>query len=249
MDVTNLYLYRAIPQKGKALDVGCLGFGAVKATREMGRTDIQHFGVDYGEPQEIPPGFVFRRADLNREKIPFEDDSFDFVVASHIMEHLDDAIAFFGDCLRVCKPGGRFYVETPSERSLWLPGFPFEHDKFQSLSFFDDPTHCGRPFSPQSLFRLTKYYHCEPLKADYITSWKYRLFFPLVAPLALLLKKGWLLQGITWKTFGWSAYAVVRKPEGLKGQPPFDYYYVEGDLRQDPLYRKLRWIINKLQDR
>ncbi|NJP07624.1 MAG: class I SAM-dependent methyltransferase [Chloroflexaceae bacterium] len=126
-----LTAYQQIPADGSVLDIGCLGFQHVAIAQQLGLTDLRHAGVDFVESNApLPEGFEFRKADLNQEPLPFADDRFDLVVASHVIEHLRDPVAFFGECVRVCKPGGLIYVAAPSERSLLLPGMPFEHHKF-----------------------------------------------------------------------------------------------------------------------
>lgn len=52
--------------------------------------------------------------DLSRG-IPAEDDSFDVVYHSHVIEHFrkDDALRFMNECRRVLKPGGIYRVATP----------------------------------------------------------------------------------------------------------------------------------------
>lgn len=82
------------------------------------------------------------------------------MVANHVLEHVPDPIALVMECVRVCRPGGRVYLEAPPERSLWLPGVPFRHDLFCSFSYYDDPTHNSRPWTPQSLYRLARYLGC-----------------------------------------------------------------------------------------
>ncbi len=221
--------YRAIPPDGKVLDVGCANFRQVALCRDLGLHDIRHFGVDYCEPVGgAPDGVGFRKADLDREPIPFEDDSFDFVVASHIMEHLLRPVDFFGECARVCKPGGYMYYEAPSERSLFLPGMPLEHDKFFCLSFFDDPTHTSRPWTPQALHRLARYFSCEPLQTGYLYGpWRRRLLFPLYLLYAWMRRSARLVETYSWEALGWASFLVARKPPGLSGKPPFRYYIPE----------------------
>jgi SAM-dependent methyltransferase len=217
-------VYEKLPRNGTVLDVGCVGFKQVDIGRSLGMASLQHFGVDYCKPEgALPEGFVFKQADLSCEKLPFAEDTFDLVVASHIIEHVSKPVEFFGDCLRVCKPGGCLYLEAPSERSLWLPGMPFNHELFHSLSFFDDPTHCSRPWSPQALYRLTKYYSCEPVKTDYLISWVHRLLAPVSIPFAFITRHR-LFMWCVWQTVGWASYLVARKPTHIKGQPPFRYY-------------------------
>jgi SAM-dependent methyltransferase len=242
MNPKNLLLQA--PRGGKVLDVGCLAFRVLKLAREAGRGDLQHHGVDYSDPSAVPEGFTYRRADLNKQPLPFPDDTFDLVVASHIIEHLDNPVGFFGECARVCRPGGRIYVACPSERSLWLPGFPFEHAKFYSLSFYDDPTHSRRPFSPQSLYRLACYWRCEVIKVGYEYQWRYRLLFPFVLPVALVLRIGWLLETITFLALGWASYAVVSKPQQLRGLPEF-HYYIPEDRMDDWTARLARRLLKR----
>lgn len=64
--------------------------------------------------------------DLNRFPYPFESESFDWVVAEHVLEHLDNVLAVVEEVHRLLKPGGRFVVEVPH---------------FSSSEFFTDPTH------------------------------------------------------------------------------------------------------------
>jgi len=217
-------LYVGLPPDAAVLDVGCHGFHQVTKARSLGRGDCHHSGVDYCVPEEVPQGFTFRKADLNWEPIPFPDDSFDLVVASHIIEHLDDGVAFFGECLRVVKPGGLLYVEAPSERSLWLPSMPFQRDSFFSISFFDDPTHRLRPWPPQALHRLTRYYGCEPLASAHIQSWRRLLFLPLYLLHAWMRKSGARFESAVWIAIGWACFLVARKPSSSPGKPEFRYF-------------------------
>jgi len=212
-----------IPPDGSVLDVGCFGWIQHRIAKDLGLTDLKHFGVDWGEAEGVPEGAVFKKADLNKEKLPFQNDSFDFVVVSHTIEHLQNPVEFFGDCIRVCKPGGVLYFEAPSERSLWLPGYPFCYDQFQSLSFFDDPTHFPRVWTPQAFHRLTRYYNCEPIKTGRLFSWIHRILCFATIPLCLLTRSR-LLVTCVWQTIGWASFLIVRKPTQLSGEPQFRYY-------------------------
>jgi len=44
------------------------------------------------------------------ENMPFKDKSFDFVIASHVLEHVSDPAKFLSELMRVAKAG---YIETP----------------------------------------------------------------------------------------------------------------------------------------
>jgi SAM-dependent methyltransferase len=64
--------------------------------------------------------------DLNRFPYPFETNSFDVVIAEHVLEHLDDVVRVVEELHRILKPLGTLLVEVPH---------------FSSQDFFTDPTH------------------------------------------------------------------------------------------------------------
>lgn len=211
-----------IKPEGKLLDIGALNFSQFKRIKDT-HPKIQHYGIDYCDPtEEVPVNYVFKNSDLNTAPIPFDDDYFDYIVASHVIEHLNDPLNFFKECMRVLKPGGLFYLEAPSEKSLKMNGMPFAHDKMLCLNLYDDPTHTMRPWTPQSYYRMAKYYGCTPIKISYVKSWKVKLLFPLLYPFAYLTKNGPLLEKTMWLTYGWAVYMIATKE--TKGVPNFHYY-------------------------
>ena len=221
--------FRALPEEGTVLDVGCLGFRQVEHGRALG-LKLAHAGVDrLAAPEPLPPEFIYKRADLEREPIPFEDDRFDLVVASHVIEHVRNPLDVVAECVRVCRPGGRIYIEAPSERSLWLPGMPWWHEDLRSLSFFDDPTHVGRPWTPQALHRLARYLGCEPEEARHLTSYKLLIGLPFLVIGALVKRRSDILEWAVWGAIGWAAAAVIRKPPGLRGGPAVTYFTTSPD--------------------
>lgn len=72
--------------------------------------------------------------DLNITPWKFEDNSFDSIVAIHLIEHLDNLISFMDECHRILRPSGELYIETP------IAGDDPDLE-------FADPTHirCYRP--------------------------------------------------------------------------------------------------------
>ena len=51
--------------------------------------------------------------DLAREPLPYPDDSFDVVIASHIIDHLENASGALRDWYRVLRPGGVLILGVP----------------------------------------------------------------------------------------------------------------------------------------
>ena len=50
--------------------------------------------------------------------IPFEDQSFDLVIANHVLEHIDDDLTALHEIARVLAPGGHAILQTPFAASL-----------------------------------------------------------------------------------------------------------------------------------
>jgi SAM-dependent methyltransferase len=96
----------------RALDIGC-ATGALLATlRERGWACT---GV------EISPGAEYARRErgLDVRSLPLEENhfpaaGFDLVLASHLIEHLNDPAGFAAEVHRILAPGGRFLVTTPN---------------------------------------------------------------------------------------------------------------------------------------
>lgn len=69
-------------------------------------------------PPDAGPGCICGDA----LRLPFADESFDVVVASEVLEHIDDDAAALREIARVLKPGGRAAVTVPRwwpERICW----------------------------------------------------------------------------------------------------------------------------------
>jgi ubiquinone/menaquinone biosynthesis C-methylase UbiE len=81
------------------LDIGC-GYTASKFAKVI--CDVQDLSNHYQDKKFIR---------LTEKKLPFKDKEFDFVVASHVMEHVEDIVFFIKELERVSKKG---YVELPT---------------------------------------------------------------------------------------------------------------------------------------
>ena len=55
------------------------------------------------------------------EAVPFGENSFDYVVSSDALEHVNNKIGVLTECYRVLKPGGLFFLSTP--RTGWIDDF------------------------------------------------------------------------------------------------------------------------------
>ena len=52
-------------------------------------------------------------------RLPFPDDEFDFVLATDVIEHVDDDLTALREIRRVLKPGGHVLITVPAFQVLW----------------------------------------------------------------------------------------------------------------------------------
>ena len=83
----------------KILDIGC-GYRAHKNASVI--ADIQDFSNFYKEKKFVK---------INEKNLPFKDKEFDFVIASHVIEHVEDFQFFIKELERITSKG---YIELPS---------------------------------------------------------------------------------------------------------------------------------------
>ena len=83
----------------KILDIGC-GYGANKYATTV--SDILDLSNHYKDKSFVK---------ITEKKLPFKDKEFDFVIASHVVEHVEDISYFLNELSRVGKRG---YIEVPT---------------------------------------------------------------------------------------------------------------------------------------
>ena len=83
----------------KILDVGC-GYRAHKSASVI--ADIQDLSNFYENKNFVK---------ITEKKLPFKDKEFDFVIASHVIEHIDNFEFFIKELERISSKG---YIELPS---------------------------------------------------------------------------------------------------------------------------------------
>lgn len=99
--------------QGRILDVACgAGHGSLLFSQgghvvEIGKSEDAVVQAE----SRVPRGKFIACA---VSPLPFEDDSFDFVVSFETIEHVEDDHGFLREARRVLHPGGVFFVSTPN---------------------------------------------------------------------------------------------------------------------------------------
>ena len=83
------------------------------------------YGIDLGESNSLEDRFF--KVDLQNEKYPFEDESFDIIFSKSVIEHLRDPDYLVDEAYRLLKPGGTFICMTPSWKHSYKEQFYIDH--------------------------------------------------------------------------------------------------------------------------
>jgi len=87
---------------GRVLDYGC----ADAPYRRFFAADVEFVGADL-------PGNPDASLELNGDgTVPVADESFDAVLSTQVLEHVDDPALYLRECLRVLRPGGHLLLST-----------------------------------------------------------------------------------------------------------------------------------------
>lgn len=80
--------------------------------------NLRSCAVDYNPAALTLADVPFGQADLNLDRLPYEECSFDLVTCTEVFEHLENYRHALREAGRVLKPGGLFVVSTPNVLSL-----------------------------------------------------------------------------------------------------------------------------------
>ncbi len=131
--IHNLYL-RALnklknqnKRQAKVLDIGCDIGTDLFMLPKVSNISVEKTGTDISKGAIAQARFFahkrkenntkFRVVDANQGQ-PFDNNSFDVVISSELIEHVEDPVAWLNEVYRILKPGGHAIVSTPNEKSF-----------------------------------------------------------------------------------------------------------------------------------
>lgn len=197
-----------LPPIRRILDVGC-GNNSATLTK-IWFPNAAYVGIDRDDYNNNPQDYAlmdsFVKANLETDSLAtVEDDAFDLVIMSHVIEHLERGEEAVSRLARKLRPGGYFYLECPSKFSLHLPS------GVDSLNFFDDPTHVRIYDLPQVCSVAGLRVVRSGIRRDWV---RVVLGLTILLPkqLASLLKHHKLYGPSLWDFLGFAQYAIARRP-------------------------------------
>lgn len=155
-----------LPDQPRILNIGCGTGGMITILEQYGEVtnaDVAHVAIDYCRRR----GYE-RLVHVEGSRLPFEDGSFDIVVATDVLEHIKDEVATLDEWNRVLKPGGIALLTVPAYQWLWS-----EHD--ESLHHF-------RRYTASQVHRRLNDAGFDVVRRSYVITFS----FPLVVAFRLL---------------------------------------------------------------
>jgi ubiquinone/menaquinone biosynthesis C-methylase UbiE len=138
------YLFQSFQLKAgmKMLEPGCGRGEFLNNFKDLG---LDVFGVDISsEAVRLNQDLDIKLCDVDRERLPFDDNIFDVILSKSFIEHLNYPEKYFEEAYRVLKPNGILISLVPD----WESNYKI---------YFDDFTHRS-PFSNISLAYAYKMY-------------------------------------------------------------------------------------------
>jgi len=166
-----------IRRGGRVLDIGTSTGANLRLLRDLGFHDVT--GVDASEnalrfcrSKGLGP---VQMGDVCN--LPFADASFDLVLATDIIEHVDDDARALREISRVLAPGGKVLITVPAFQSLW--------------GLQDEQAHHKRRYRLRALGAQIAGSGLKPLAGYYFN---YLLFVPIWAARRIIARLGIRLE-------------------------------------------------------
>ncbi len=114
-----------LPANAKILELGC---GAaylwkecrdrVPPTWDITLSDLSSGMLDAAWRNLVVTGRAFQFKEIDAQSIPYEEETFEAVIANHMLYHVPDRPQAIAEMKRVLKPGGRLFVATVGKDHL-----------------------------------------------------------------------------------------------------------------------------------
>jgi len=161
-----------IPKNSKVLDIGCGNGNLLNFLR-----NCDYYGIDINEQsinQLIKKKIKAKKADLNKEEIPFKNQKFDYILLLDVLEHVIDPIKLLQESKKRLKEKGKLIVTLPNDYHI-LNKIRFIFNKhltedpfapYGHLHFF--PIKTGEKLLLKQEFKILKKIPLAPVKPSFI---------------------------------------------------------------------------------
>jgi len=143
---------------------------------------------------------------LNLEKNDLnviKNDNYEFIILSHIIEHLDNGYELIEELSKKVKKNGYIYIEYPSERSKNFPSMK------GTLNFYDDPTH-KKFYNIEKILEILIRNKFQIIKSGTKRDILRIIFIPYMI-LKSLIVNHYVRGSIFWDLMGFAEYILAKK--------------------------------------
>lgn len=190
--VNYLIKRKKLSKDQKILEIGC---GRGEFLNEFQNFGLDTYGVDLSDfCKKFFSKLKFKKVDLEKEKLPFEDNFFDVIYSKSLIEHFYFPEKIIQESYRVLKPGGIIITLTPE----W---------EFNQKYFYEDFTH-RVPFSKTSLRDIHQMNNFKDIEVESFIQLpiifekkKFNLFFKFLSFLTRILIPDYFRMKTKWIRF------------------------------------------------
>ncbi len=109
------FIKNNVVDKSLIIEIGC-DTGKLSS---MLKDNYSLFLIDLADNREYCKDLDFKALDATKNKLPFDDNSVDCIVATQVIEHLEDITYFFNELYRVLKPNGKVIISYPNYSNIF----------------------------------------------------------------------------------------------------------------------------------
>ena len=193
----------------------CWWISGLETWLEPIRSDLDFYGVDLSDNPRKELYAGFQQCNLEQDELNWESLYFDNVMASHVLEHLQDPERALTRLIPRLAPGARLYIEIPSLASTTLLPAP----EFRALgwpmiisNFYDDGTHL-RTFSSEELSMMAARLGLQVMAQGVIEN---RWLADQLIDYGIKNQDGETLLYGYWLATGWAHYIELALPNRLQ---------------------------------
>ena len=155
------------------LEFGCRNGMLIKFFRANGLNNIKCYGID-NESDSLKRatrlGMIVKKCDLNWQKIPFDDEMFDYIVSFELLEHVPFYHNHFAESKRLLHAKGKILLTTPNIATLRNRLIFFTGEDIHRVYSPNQKDVHFRMFTMKSLVKLFKMHGFIVEKASHLIS-------------------------------------------------------------------------------
>ncbi len=145
------------------LEIGCSGGQLLLLLASKGFSNVYGIDVSNEAISRCNKMGIKNVSVMDGTKTSFRDNTFNIIVASDVLEHINDQNAALSEWKRILRPGGTLILFVPAFMFLW--------------SGHDEVNHHFRRYSLKQLNGLLRFSGFKIIRSSY---WNFSLFFPIL---------------------------------------------------------------------